>query len=116
MKRIRLKKQAKIFLSSFLITVAIVLMGILATALYIKQTKTLPPILSNIIEKVTNTEPANVEDKLPMNILVLGSDEKQGGRSDTIMLVHIQKDFQPIVISIPRDTRVKVEGIKGIQR
>jgi len=116
LKRIRLKKQAKIFLSSFLITVAIVLMGILATALYIKQTKTLPPILSNIIEKVTNTEPANVEDKLPMNILVLGSDEKQGGRSDTIMLVHIQKDFQPIVISIPRDTRVKVEGIKGYSK
>ncbi|AZT90452.1 LytR family transcriptional regulator [Caldicellulosiruptor changbaiensis] len=116
MKRIRLKKQAKIFLSSFLITVAIVLIGILATALYIKQTKTLPPILSNIIEKVTNTEPADIEDKLPMNILVLGCDEKQGGRSDTIMLVHIQKDFQPIVISIPRDTRVKVEGIKGYSK
>jgi len=116
LKRIRLKKQAKIFLASFLVTIAVILVGILVTALYVKHTKTLPPILSNIIEKMTNTEPANLEERLPMNILVLGSDEKQGGRSDTIMLVHIQKDYQPVVISIPRDTRVKIEGIEGYSK
>ncbi|WAM30709.1 LCP family protein [Caldicellulosiruptor naganoensis] len=116
MKRIRLHKQAKIFLVSFLITIAVILAGIIATALYIKQTKTPPPFLSEIIERVTNTEPADIENNLPMNILVLGSDEKQGGRSDTIMLVHIQKDFQIIAISIPRDTRVKIEGVKGYSK
>lgn len=116
MRKIRLKKQAKIFLVSFLITIAIIFVGILATALYIKQTKMLPPILSDIIEKVTNTEFSEMENQFPMNVLVLGSDEKQGGRSDTIMLVRIQKDFQPVIISIPRDTRVKIEGIKGYSK
>ncbi|WAM32924.1 LCP family protein [Caldicellulosiruptor morganii] len=116
MKKIQLRKEAKVFLISFLVTIAVILVGILATGLYIKQTKTIPPFLGEIIEKVTNTESANMENKLPINILVLGSDEKQGGRSDTIMLVRIQKDFQIVVVSIPRDTRVKIEGIKGYSK
>ncbi|WPX09953.1 LCP family protein [Anaerocellum danielii] len=116
MKKIRIKKEAKVFLASFLVTVAVIFLFIVATALYYKNTKTLPPILNSLIEKVTNTETSGFEDKLPMNILVLGGDEKEGGRSDTIMLVHIQKDFQPVIISIPRDTRVKIEGIKGYSK
>lgn len=116
MKKIRLKKQAKIFLASFLITVSILLLLILTTTLYIEKTKTLPPILNGIIQKVTNSENVNVEEKLPMNILLLGGDEKEGGRSDTIMLIHLRKDFQPVVVSIPRDTRVMIDGVKGYSK
>ncbi|ACM60352.1 LytR family transcriptional attenuator [Caldicellulosiruptor bescii] len=116
MKKIRIKKEAKMFLASFLATVAVIFLLIVVTALYYKNTKTLPPIINSLIEKVTNTETSGLENNLPMNILVLGGDEKEGGRSDTIMLVRIQKDFQPIIISIPRDTRVKIEGIKGYSK
>jgi len=115
-KKIRIKKEAKVFLTSFLATVAVIFLLILATALHYKSTKTLPPIINSLIEKVTNTETNGLENNLPMNILVLGGDEKEGGRSDTIMIVRIQKDFQPVIISIPRDTRVKIDGIRGYSK
>lgn len=74
-----------------------------------------------------------VEDKRPLNILLLGADKREGAepgksasieeeladgkwtpfshRSDTIMIAHISADREEVqLISIPRDTWVPVKG------
>lgn len=50
------------------------------------------------------------EDASPVNILVLGVDERPGdiGRSDTMLLVRV-KDQQVQAVSIPRDTRIHLD-------
>lgn len=51
-----------------------------------------------------------------MNLLVIGSDRRStgasgGGRSDTLMVVHIDPDEDYLsVLSLPRDLRVKIPG------
>ena len=64
----------------------------------------------------TTLEPPNTQ-----NILVLGSDNRENegekyGRSDTLMVVHIdrEQDFVSI-LSIPRDLRVEIPG-HGVQK
>lgn len=49
----------------------------------------------------------------PVNILVLGVDERpdDGGRSDTMILLHLDPARESVrLLSIPRDTRVKIPG------
>jgi len=73
---------------------------------------TAPPTTSSSTPTVT-TEP--FETPTGMNVVLLGSDSRAstgaGGRSDTIILVHIdpEKDFFSM-LSIPRDLRVDVPG------
>ena len=61
-------------------------------------------------------EPEVPESPTGMNLLVLGSDRRESeeddsGRSDTIILVHIDPDQDYLsVLSLPRDLRVKVPG------
>lgn len=53
-----------------------------------------------------------VEDKTSFNALLLGTDVS-GLRTDAIMLVNINKEEKTIrMLSIPRDTRVRVDGKK----
>ncbi len=52
-----------------------------------------------------------VLDKSPVNILLLGGD-KVAGNTDTMMLVNFNPETAKIsVLSVPRDTRVKVNGL-----
>lgn len=55
-----------------------------------------------------------IEKGEPVNILVLGIDarpEEKMTRSDTMMLVHAEPETgKVVVISIPRDTKVRLEG------
>jgi LCP family protein required for cell wall assembly len=65
-------------------------------------------------ESTTSTEPAP-ESPAAMNVLLLGSDTRsssgKGGRSDTIMLVHVDPDNNYLsLLSFPRDLRVNVAG------
>jgi len=65
---------------------------------------------------VTVAGPDAPDSPSAMNLLVLGSDhreneEEEHGRSDTIILVHIDPDNDYLsVLSLPRDLRVKVPG------
>lgn len=63
----------------------------------------------------------------PVNILVMGIDEVPGaepdsselfsGRSDTMLLVQVNPDTQMVnMLSIPRDTQVRVPGLTGITK
>ncbi|EXF25297.1 LytR family regulatory protein [Nesterenkonia sp. AN1] len=68
--------------------------------------------------------PVKAEDDESINILLLGSDENggsgeteelsrvpQGGRSDTMMLMHIPSDRESVqIMSVPRDLWVEVPG------
>ena len=70
----------------------------------------------------SSTTPVSVpQAPTGMNILVLGSDRRateseDGGRSDTLMVVHVdpQRDFLSIM-SIPRDLRAEIPG-HGVQK
>jgi LCP family protein required for cell wall assembly len=46
------------------------------------------------------------------NVLVMGTDDRpdQPGRSDTMLLVSMRPNSEPLVLSIPRDTRVYIPG------
>ncbi|GAB4250167.1 MAG: hypothetical protein Kow00129_10990 [Thermoleophilia bacterium] len=66
------------------------------------------------------TEETGFEDPPGMDILLLGSDGLQSGeeygRSDTMMLVHIDPDAKfAAVLSLPRDLRVPIPGY-GVQK
>jgi LCP family protein required for cell wall assembly len=65
--------------------------------------------------KTNDTVPTNVELKDPIfNLLLIGSDERKGqniGHSDSMMLVHVDLNKHKYdAVSIPRDTRVHLEG------
>ena len=70
-----------------------------------------PSTLTSLASTVESPESPSA-----MNLLVIGSDrrpneEGENGRSDTIILVHIDPDKDYLsVLSLPRDLRVKVPG------
>ena len=56
---------------------------------------------------------ANIEDKEPISILLLGVDERDGdrGRSDTMIVLTVNpKTKDTKMLSIPRDTYTEIEG------
>ncbi|WP_051534326.1 LCP family protein [Desulfitibacter alkalitolerans] len=64
---------------------------------------------------IENGEETEEEEEMidPMNILILGLDVAKGstGRTDTIMLLSFRPDRDEVyLMSIPRDTRVKIKG------
>ena len=77
-----------------------------------------PDIVSVLTSEPANTVVTLAEPESPaaMNILVLGSDHRQAeeeayGRSDTIILIHVDPDRDYLsVMSLPRDLRVEVPG------
>jgi LCP family protein required for cell wall assembly len=73
-------------------------------------------VLSDKIRKDLLTERSRNDE--PLNILIIGSDSRNGeaARSDTLILMHV--DFQKnkvYFLSIPRDTRVYISG-QGIAK
>ena len=71
--------------------------------------------------EATGTEPTVVEPPNAQNILLIGSDNREAegekyGRSDTLMLVHIDPEQNFVsVLSLPRDLRVEIPGY-GVQK
>ncbi|MBT2733665.1 LCP family protein [Bacillus sp. ISL-7] len=75
---------------------------------------TVPVVSSGKTDDSTSTS-ESVEVKAPVfNLLLIGSDERKGqnvGHSDSMMLVHVDlTKHQYDAISIPRDTRVHLDG------
>lgn len=69
------------------------------------------PVVSSVN---TQTKPQTTPKTTALNILIMGSDERPGqtaGHSDTMMLAHVDLSNNQInAISIPRDTRVYLDG------
>ena len=76
--------------------------------------KSVPVVKSANNSKDVAMETVKKLDKPVFNILLIGSDERKGqniGHSDSMMLVHVdltKNEFQ--AVSIPRDTRVHLDG------
>ncbi|SMQ84903.1 transcriptional attenuator, LytR family [Bacillus sp. OV166] len=75
---------------------------------------TVPVVSSGKTDDTTSTS-ESVEVKEPVfNLLLIGSDERKGqnvGHSDSMMLVHVDlTKHQYDAVSIPRDTRVHLDG------
>ncbi|WP_186577087.1 LCP family glycopolymer transferase [Aquibacillus kalidii] len=61
----------------------------------------------------TSIAKQKIEDKEPLNILLLGVDERStdGGRSDALMVLSLNPDGDSMqIVSIPRDTRTEIVG------
>ncbi|MEZ0536149.1 LCP family protein [Caldicellulosiruptoraceae bacterium PP1] len=116
--KIKLKKQTKIFLISFLATIAVffLIIAILFKIYSSGNNNSLPPIISGIFDKMGTVSDQEMKDNLPLNILLLGADSREAGRSDTMMLITIRKDLSVNIISIPRDTKVQIEGKPGYNK
>ncbi|MCM3569366.1 LCP family protein [Neobacillus mesonae] len=75
--------------------------------------KTVPVVSNGKNDSKDLPETANVNDPV-FNVLLIGSDERKGqniGHSDSMMLVHVDLKQQKYnAISIPRDTRVHLDG------
>lgn len=75
-----------------------------------------PEVKAVLSEKPSSTVVSVPGTPSAMNILMLGSDhreteEEEHGRSDTIILVHVDPDADYLsVMSLPRDLRVEVPG------
>ena len=78
---------------------------------------TIVSVAEPAVESKAQEEPEVPDDPAGMNLLVLGSDRREGeegeegdsGRSDTIILVHVDPDQDYLsVLSLPRDLRVEV--------
>ncbi|QRV01871.1 LCP family protein [Arcanobacterium phocisimile] len=87
----------------------------LATMLQQLQSSIKQHDVSNLVVQedrpVENQAPLDQKAGKPLNILLLGADQADGGvqRSDTTMLVHVSADRQRVdVVSIPRDTLVDI--------
>lgn len=76
--------------------------------------KTVPVVASGKKGTKANTPPQNKANTTAINILIMGSDARPGetaGHSDTMMLAHVDLSKNQInAISIPRDTRVHLDG------
>ncbi len=74
-----------------------------------------PPLAANATG-TTVTTPVKPPSPSAMNLLLIGSDRRSndpslGGRSDTLMIVHIDPDQDYLsVLSLPRDLRVTIPG------
>jgi len=86
------------------------------TALAEKPSTTTVSVSEPQAEAQPDSEPRLPEAPTGMNLLVLGSDRRESeegdpGRSDTIILVHVDPDRDFLsVLSLPRDLRVEVPG------
>ncbi len=61
-------------------------------------------------------EPELLDERF--NLLVMGVDKRPDdvGRTDTLMVVSVNKTDAPRILSIPRDTRVQIPGRKGFTK
>lgn len=73
--------------------------------------KTVPVVESGKTKNTNNTQPQNSNS---FNLLIMGSDQRSGqklGHSDTMLLMHVDLNKNQVnAVSIPRDTRVHLDG------
>jgi LCP family protein required for cell wall assembly len=113
----RNKRKWKIVGISFLGIILLIIAGLGYEYYQIQPNNhfTTVPVVSTGKSADTKATSETVEVKEPVfNLLLIGSDERKGqnvGHSDSMMLVHVDLNkHQYDAISIPRDTRVHLEG------
>ncbi len=117
--RIRKKKRKwrSVIMWSALGLVALILIFLLAGYIWLRTKE------GQMKDPEAEKELVKAEKKMPENTLILGIDKGSDpddpgpGRSDTIMLVSMDKENKKaLVFSIPRDTRVTISDSEGYHR
>ncbi|MGM8215057.1 LCP family glycopolymer transferase [Bacillaceae bacterium W0354] len=117
-KEIRQQKQKKNNKKKIIIaTIASVLLALLIafTFIYNKLGETVETMYTPLPSDQTKIDEisARLKNKQPINILLLGVDEREGdkGRSDTMILMSLNpKTSEMLMFNIPRDTYVDIPG------
>ena len=123
--KVRKKRKTKSKTKKIILIIAIVILGILAAtgiaiALYVNSLSEAikiddPEVSDNLKQVLTPVE----ADSDAYYTLILGSDAREGdvtSRSDVIILMRVDpENAQLTMVSIPRDTRVEIEGY-GMQK
>ncbi|GGK00895.1 transcriptional regulator LytR [Lentibacillus kapialis] len=119
-KRAHRKKPKRRFLKIFMAVVVVVIAGvsIYAFSIYGNAKDTVNEEMHEPVDSIDrNTTKRKMETSKPLNILLLGVDERENdsGRSDALMVLSLnpKKDSMQLV-SIPRDTRTTIVG-KGFE-
>ncbi|RWZ59021.1 transcriptional regulator LytR [Halobacillus fulvus] len=115
-KRLKKKKRRSKFLKVFLVFAGLILLAVGLYSFFIYQdvrsvvNQDLHENVTAIDTKVTKEK---VKNKEPINILLLGVDERENdvGRSDTMIVLTLDPNNEQMqMVSIPRDTRVEIAG------
>lgn len=123
-KKKKKSKGKKVATVIFCIILALILAVVAAAVVYINslnsKIQTVDDELAAALDIESSTDDdgtltATTTDDSAFYVLVLGSDTRSddtdGSRSDTIMLVRVDTDTKAVtIISIPRDTQVYIEG------
>ncbi|KJS85448.1 MAG: hypothetical protein JM58_08375 [Peptococcaceae bacterium BICA1-8] len=74
---------------------------------------------TGLIDIIDTENPIGKENNAPINVLIIGTDERENepSRSDTLILASLFTDEKQVkLLSIPRDTRVNIPGRKGFEK
>ncbi|MCP8617583.1 LCP family protein [Salirhabdus salicampi] len=93
--------------------------GVYAFSVYNNVKNTVDEKIHKPVESIQHTpdQKVKIEQKKPLNILLMGVDEREHdrGRADTLILLSINPNISSLqMISIPRDTRTEMVG-RGFQ-
>lgn len=110
------KDKKKIIWYSFFILFLLLVGGTVSAYNQLKPANhfsNVPIVSSNNDISKDNTKTVRIEEPI-FNVLLIGSDQRKGqniGHSDTMMVVNVNlKDYQYNILSIPRDSRVYLDG------
>ncbi len=110
------KRWWKILLA--VIAVVVIGVGVYAFSIYHNAKQTVEEQMHKPVDSIdTSVGKKKVKDNEPLNVLLLGVDERSGdsGRSDALMVLSLDpEDDSMNLVSIPRDTRTEIVG-KGYE-
>jgi polyisoprenyl-teichoic acid--peptidoglycan teichoic acid transferase len=108
------KKWKKILFSGFIVFAVLLAVGLgYAYNLYSQVNKAATKMHEKIDWVGSGNQKEKIEQKKPLNILLMGVDERAGdkGRSDSLILMQLNPENDSMtMLSIPRDTRVEIAG------
>jgi LCP family protein required for cell wall assembly len=117
-KKRRKKRRWKILL--FLFAIIVVIGGIYLFSIYNNVRTTVNQDLHEDVASIdTDETKEKVDKKEPINILLLGVDERDNdvGRSDTMIVMTLDPNNNKMqMVSIPRDTRTEIAGDGRVTR
>lgn len=110
----RRKRRSRLLVLSVMIILILGFFGVGVANAFQTQPPASEPMAPPVIETPEDGTPDDDADTRPgrLHILVMGVDQRPGdiGRSDTMLVVSVGETGQPMVMSIPRDTRVDIPG------
>ncbi|MFQ3545382.1 LCP family protein [Halobacillus rhizosphaerae] len=110
------KKKSRTWLKVLVATIVLLGLagGAYALSIYNDAKQTVQTDIHKSVKSIeTNVTKKKMKEKKPLNILLLGVDERENdvGRSDALMVMSLDPSKDKMqLISIPRDTRTKIVG------